>query len=76
MFNYVAPSRYILPNLYLSVVDIANPNLLGCGCRTWISLDIALFYEDSASHPLLWAGGVDTICQTAVTAPPFVGCVV
>ena len=46
MFNPVAPYRYLLPSLYLSVVDIANPDLFACGGRTWISLDIARFYEE------------------------------
>ena len=41
MFNTVAPYRYLLPNLYLSVADIANPDMFVCGSRTWISLDIA-----------------------------------
>ena len=27
VFNHVAPYRYLLPNLYLSVADIANPDL-------------------------------------------------
>ena len=48
MFNPVAPYRYLLPTVYLSVADIANPDLLACGCR--ISLDIA-FMRSSASHP-------------------------
>ena len=46
MFIPVAPYRYLLPNLYLSVADNANPDLLACGSRTWISLDIARFYEE------------------------------
>ena len=78
MFNPVAPYRDLLPNLYLSVADIANPDLFACGSRTWISLDIARFYEEhcqqpSGPHgrlaqksvigpPLLGMGGVDTIC--------------
>ena len=37
----VHPYRYLLPNLYLYVADIANPDLFACGSRTWISLDIA-----------------------------------
>ena len=70
MFNYFAPYRYLLPNLYLSVADIVNPNLFACGSRTWISLDIACFYEESAwpaypktviGPPMLGAGGVDAI---------------
>ena len=43
--------RYLPPNLYLSVVDIANPELFACGSRTWISLDIGRFY-DSKSMPV------------------------
>ena len=34
------------PNLYLSVADIANPDLFACSNWTWISLDIAHFYEE------------------------------
>ena len=33
MFNPVAPYRYMLPNLDLSVADIANPDLFACGSR-------------------------------------------
>ena len=44
-FNPVAPYRYLLPNLYLSVAYIANTDLFSCGSRTWSSLDIARFYE-------------------------------
>ena len=40
--NYVAPYRYLLPYIYLSVADIENPDFPGCCCRTWISLDIHL----------------------------------
>ena len=75
MFNPVAPYRYRLPNSYLSVADIANPDLFACGSRTSISLDIARFYEEHCQSsvwpacqktaigpPFLGAGGVDTIC--------------
>ena len=48
-FNPVAPYRYLLPNLYLSVADIANPDLFACGSRTWISLDIARFLRNNVS---------------------------
>ena len=44
--NPVTPYRYLLPTLYLSVADIANPDLLVCGSRTWISLDITRFYKE------------------------------
>ena len=78
MFNPVAPYRYLLPTVCLSVTDIANPDLLACGCRTRISLDIARFYEEQFQRvrmadllkktvigPLfLVVGGVDTICIT------------
>ena len=45
MFNPVAPYRYRLPNVYLSVADIVQTCLrvvVGLG----ISLDIARFYEE------------------------------
>ena len=78
MFNPVAPYRYLPPNLYLSVADVANPDLFAYGSRTWISLDTARLYEEHCQPcsgsawpacpktvigpPLLVAGGVDTIC--------------
>ena len=71
VFNPVAPYRYLLPNLYLSVADIANPDLFACGSRTWISLDIAshpagphgrLAKKTVIRPPLLGEGVVDTIC--------------
>ena len=78
MFNHVAPYRYLLPNLYLSVADIANPDLFVCSSRTYISLYIARFYEEHyqpssesagpacqktvIGHPVLGAGWVATIC--------------
>ena len=37
MFNPVVLYLYLHSNFYLSVADIANPDLLVCGCRTWIS---------------------------------------
>ena len=83
MFNPVAPYRYLLPTLYLSVADIATPDL---------SLDIARFYCQKSSGsawpacpkndnraPLLGREGrhnLHRVCQTVVTAPPRVGCVV
>ena len=38
VFKPVAPYRYLLPTVYLSVTDILNPRLLACGCQTWISM--------------------------------------
>ena len=46
VINPFAPYRYLLPTVYLSVADIAYPDLFVCGCRTWICLDIAHFYEE------------------------------
>ena len=46
MLNPVAPYRYLFLNVSLSVADIANLDLLACGGRIWISLDIARFYEE------------------------------
>ena len=54
MFHPVSPYRYLLPNLYLSVADITNPDLFVCGSRTCISLDIARFYEKHC-QPSSWS---------------------
>ena len=51
VFNPVAPYRYLLPNLYLSVADIANPDLFACGSRTWISPTSPAFMRSIVSHP-------------------------
>ena len=52
MFNPVTPDRYLLPTVYLFMTDIANPDLFGCCCRTWIHLDITCFYEGTDCHQL------------------------
>ena len=46
MFTYISPYRYRRPTVYLFVCDIINPDLLARSFRTWISLDIARFYEE------------------------------
>ena len=51
VFNHVAPYRHLISNMYLSVSDSANPYFLVCCCRTWISLDIARFYDEQCCHP-------------------------
>ena len=51
-FNPVTPYRYLFPKLYLSVADIANPDLFACVCRTWISLDISRFMRSRTNHPV------------------------
>ena len=45
-FNPVAHYQYLLHNLYLSVADITNPDLLACVSWTWICLDVTRFYEE------------------------------
>ena len=68
VFNPIAPYRYLLPTVYLSVADIVNMELLACGCRTWICLNIARFYEEQCqpSSGFAWPyGPKNTIC-TAV----------
>ena len=53
VFNLVAPYRYLLPNLYLSVANIANPDF-NCLClvvEPGLVSTIARFSEEDASHP-------------------------
>ena len=92
VFNHVAPYRYLLPNLNLSVADIANPDLFTCGSRNGFSLDIVRFYEEHCGStwpacsvngnqaPIAGGGrgrhNLHRVCQTVVTVPPHVGCVV
>ena len=70
MFNPVAPYRYLLLNLYLYVADIANPDLLACGSRTWISLDIDRFY---AEHFQPSSGSAWPACQKNGNRAPIAG---
>ena len=64
MLNPVAPYRYLLPDLYLSVADIANPDLFACGSRTWNSLDIARFYEEQCQPALFTIHQTSQHCRT------------
>ena len=70
VFNHIAPYRYLLPNLYVSVADIANPDLFACGGRTWISLDIARFY---GVHCQLSSGSAWLVCQNNGNRTPLLG---
>ena len=70
MFNPVAPYRYLLPNLYLSVADIANPDVFACGSRTWISVKIDRFYGE---HGQPSSGSAWPACQKPVIGPPLLG---
>ena len=68
MFNPVAPYQYLLPSLYLSVADIANPSLklCVCGSRTWISHDIARF-DDEHCQPS--SGSAWPACPKTLIGP-------
>ena len=52
LFNPVAHYRFLRPTVNLVVVDIANPDLVVCGCRTWIYLDIAGICEEKCQPPI------------------------
>ena len=70
MFNPVVLYRYLLPTMYLFMADIANPDLFGCRCRTWICLDITRFKRSRASHS---AGPHDGLAQKRYIWPHFWG---
>ena len=73
-FGMVCLSAISKNSVYLFMADIANPELFVCGCRTWICLDISLFYEELRQPYSVstWpacpkngkSGGFDTICTT------------
>ena len=57
VFNPVAPYGYLLPNMYLFIADITNPDSFVCCCLTWISLDITRICEEQrqrAGLPKKW----------------------
>ena len=78
MFNPVAPYRYLLPNLYLSVADITNPDFLRVVVGPGLVSTSPAFMRSISSHPAGPHGrhNLHRVCQTAVTAPPRVCCVV
>ena len=51
VFNPVTPYGYLLPNMYVFIADIINPDSFVLCCRTWISLTSSAFVRSSASHP-------------------------
>ena len=63
MFNPVAPHRYLLPTVYLSVADIANLDLFAGSCRTLISLGITRFYEEQCQP---FSGSALSACPKTV----------
>ena len=46
VLNTVAPYGYLLPNMYLFIADIANPDSFVKCCRHWVCIDITRFYEE------------------------------
>ena len=70
VFNPVAPYGYLLPNVYLIMADIANPDLFVWCCRTWICLDITRFYEEQhePSSGYAWPA-----CPKRYIGPPLLG---
>ena len=50
MFNPVAPYGYLLPNMYLFIADITNPDLFDVVGPGLVSTSPA-FVRSSASHP-------------------------
>ena len=72
MFNPVVPYRYLLPTMYMFMVDITDPDLFACSCRTWICPDITRFYEELRQ---VWTQFAQQFV-TAGTAPPFVDYVI
>ena len=87
--HHVAPYRYLLPNVYLFMADIAKPNVFVCSCRPGFVSTSPAFMRSSTRHP---AGPHGRLAQktvnrkistqfpqqfmTAVSAPPLVGSVV
>ena len=69
VFNPVALYRYLLPNMYLSVVDIANPDFLGCCCRTCNIHGISRFYEQQCQPS---SGSAWLACLKTVNRAPIV----
>ena len=46
LYNPVAHYGYLLPNMYLFIADIANPDSFVLSCRTCITIDITHFCEE------------------------------
>ena len=69
VFNPVAPYRYLLPNLYLSVADIANPDLCVVDGPGLESISPA-FMRSVARHP---AGPHGWLAQKLGNRSPIVG---
>ena len=69
VFNHVAPFGYLLPNMYLYIEDITNPDLLILCCRTWISIDITRFYEEQCqpSSGSAWPACPKTVNRALIT---------
>ena len=70
MVNPVAPYRYLLPNLYLSVEDIANTDLLRVFVGPGLVSTSPTFMRSSTSH---LAGPHDWLAQKNGNGAPNAG---
>ena len=88
VFNPVAPYGYLLSDIYLFMADITNPDWIGlditrfCELQRHPSSGSAWLAcpKNGKSCPHCWDRGGSTQfaqqLESAVTSPPFVGCVV
>ena len=53
----------ISASYHVFVYDITNPDLFGCGCRTWICHDITRFYDEQRqlSRKSAWSAFPKTV---------------
>ena len=70
VFNHVAPYGYRLPNMYLFIADISNPDSFVLCCRIWISLDITRFYEEQRQPS---SGSAWPACKKRLIGPHYWG---
>ena len=66
VFNPVAHYGYLLPNMYLLIADIANPDSFVLSCRTWISHDITRFCEEQRQSS---SESACPACQNDISGP-------
>ena len=63
VFNPIAPSGYLRPNMYLFIADIANRDSFVSCCRTYICLNITRFYEEQRQSSIgsAWPACLKTV---------------
>ena len=70
VFNPVAPYGYLLPNMYLFIADITNPDCLFEVVGSGLVSTSPAFVRSSASHP---AGLHGRLAQKTVNRAPIAG---